>query len=100
MNNLNNSAFKLYVYFLTNEHNYNLELSPKDFIKTANYSYDTYKAAFDELLNKGYLTKIEGLKNYYIFCEESTIQSQPKENIKDTNGEKEIIDKAVEALFK
>ena len=55
MYNLKGNAFKLWIYFVDNAEGYTMDLYPVDFCTKANVSVSTYRRAFEDLLDKGYL---------------------------------------------
>ena len=55
MYNLKGNAFKLYCYLCDNKNQWELDLYPCDFQRVANVSADTYRSAFKQLVDKGYL---------------------------------------------
>ena len=57
MYNLKGNAFKLWIYFADNKNGYAMDLYPVDFCTKAKVSDSTYRRAFEELENKGYLIK-------------------------------------------
>lgn len=61
------SAFKLYLYFAGNKNGYSIALSPAAVENAIGISENTYRAAFKELVELGYLHQMEGRKNYYTF---------------------------------
>ena len=61
------SAFKLYLYFASNINGYSVALSPIAIEEAIGISENTYRAAFKELVECGYLTQVEGKKNMYVF---------------------------------
>lgn len=63
--NLTPSAFKLYLYFVENENEWQFYLSPKDFQKAYNVAESTFRNAKKELIEKKYI--IEGDKNCFDF---------------------------------
>ena len=65
--NLTGNSFKLYIYLLSNTNNYTSAFSPKDVADKYGCSVDSAREAFKTLVNKGYLTLIEGTKTKYIF---------------------------------
>ena len=77
--NLKSGAFKLWIYFAKNQHNFTFGLSNKEVAETFGIKKDQYDKAVKELIEKGYL--IETSKNHYDF-----IEVQEKPTIK--NGEK------------
>lgn len=83
-------ATKLYLYLVDNSNGYTMALYPCDFVKFANCSYDTYRRAFEELKNKGYIIETKK-SNYYIFTEESIIDlPYPKQDMIQSIGEKDF----------
>lgn len=77
--NLTPSAFKLYLYFVENENEWQFFLSPKDFQKAYGVAESTFRNAKRELIEKKYI--IEGDKNHFDFY------STPQVNIdKETLG--------------
>lgn len=71
MYNLKGNAFKLYCYLCDNRNQWEMDLYPCDFQRVANVSPDTYRAAFKQLVEKGYLRPSKTRKNVYQFVEES-----------------------------
>lgn len=71
--NLTPSAFKLYLYFVENENDWQFFLSPKDFQKAYGVAESTFRNAKKELIEKKYI--IEGDKNHFDFY------STPQNNI-------------------
>ena len=71
MYNLKNSAFKLWVYFADNMNGYAIDLYPVDFCSKSGISDSTYRRAFDELQDLGYLIKSEKNDNLFLFKEQS-----------------------------
>lgn len=65
--NLPGNSFKLYIYLLSNVNNYTSAFSPKDMANKYGCSIDSAREAFKTLINKGYLTLINGTKTKYIF---------------------------------
>lgn len=61
------SAFKLYLYFASNKNGYSVALSPVAIEEAIGISENTYRAAFKELVDCGYLGKVNGKKNQYTF---------------------------------
>lgn len=72
---LNGVAFKLYCYFLSNENNFNLVFSPKDFTNNYGGSIKSAQAAFTELVEKGYIVLEKG--NRFRFYEKPKAGSKP-----------------------
>lgn len=70
--NLTGNSFKLYIYLLSNSNNYTSAFSPKDVADKYGCSVDSAREAFKTLINKGYLTLIEGTKTKYIFKDIAT----------------------------
>lgn len=73
MKNLKPSAFKLWGYLNSNQMNYEFGLSSADAQKVCNFSYNTYAAAVNELIEKGYLVAVELYPNLtgYLFLEDN-----------------------------
>ena len=71
MYNLKGNTFKLWIYFTDNMNGYAMDLYPVDFCTKARVSDSTYRRAFDELEEKGYLIRSEKQSNLYMFTEES-----------------------------
>ena len=61
------SAFKLYLYFASNKNGYTIALSPTAINEAIGVCENTYRSAFKELLDAGYLRQVEGRKNMYTF---------------------------------
>lgn len=62
------SAFKLYMYLISNQDSFLMALSPQDFADTYGLSLDSAKDAVNNLIDNGYLVQ-EGGKNRYSFYE-------------------------------
>lgn len=87
MSTLSYSAFMLYSYMALNADNYEEWFSTAILIQRTNLTESTYRKAFSELLDKGYLIQDESWKNHYIFYEgginnTGAEQSLSKENSK------------------
>lgn len=93
MYNLKGNAFKLWAYFADNKNGYAMDLYPVDFCTKARVSDSTYRRAFEELENKGYLVKSPKQANLYLFSEESTsdaIEKPDEINSIDTDNLAEL----------
>ena len=93
MYNLKGNAFKLWIYFADNKNGYAMDLYPVDFCTKAKVSDSTYRRAFEELENKGYLIKSSKQQNLYLFKEVSTsnkIEKPDEVNSIDTDNFAEI----------
>ena len=77
MYNLSSSAFMLWIYFLDNSNGYPLELYPVDFCNITGLSDSTYRRAFKELEETGYLIQSKKQKNLYLFKELSESAKMP-----------------------
>lgn len=77
MYNLGSSAFLLWIYFMDNSNGYPLDLYPVDFCNITGLSDSTYRRAFKELEDKGYLLHSKKQKNLYLFKELSATAKQP-----------------------
>lgn len=64
---LSNTAFKLYMYLLSNSNGYISAFSPKDVSERYGCSVDSARDAFKTLEAKGYIALEEGMKAKYIF---------------------------------
>ena len=62
MNDLSNSAFKVYVYFITNKDNYIMGISPAAINKVTGVCLETSRKAIRELETKGYIVMSQSLK--------------------------------------
>lgn len=71
MYNLRSNTFKLYCYLADNANGYVFDLYPCDFERVANVSHDTYRRAFAELQEKGFLIRHKEKSNLFLFTEES-----------------------------
>ena len=73
MRNLKNNAFKLWIYFVDNADGYIFDLYPVDFCSKTGVADNTYRSAFKELEEKGFLKQSksseEEYKNIYFFYE-------------------------------
>lgn len=86
MYNLSSSGFMLWIYFVDNANGYNMELYPVDFMSVTGLSDSTYRRAFKELEEKGYLIKSPVKRNYYLFKEKSdTADSRDEVETLDTD---------------
>ena len=65
MNNLSGTAFKLYVYLMANNDDFEFWLSYSHVHKTTGLSKSSYQRAFRELTEKGYLVPHYERKNLY-----------------------------------
>lgn len=70
--NLTGNSFKLYIYLLSNVNNYTSAFSPRDVADKYGCSVDSARESFKTLINKGYLTLIEGTKTKYVFKDIAT----------------------------
>ena len=77
MYNLKPSAFLLWIYFTDNANGYSLDLYPVDFCNKTGLSDSTYRRAFTELEEKGYLLKHRTMKNTYMFRQISDYADVP-----------------------
>lgn len=71
MMNLKPTTFLLWIYFTDNKDGYQLDLYPENFTELTGLSRSTYRRAFEELEEKGYLIKSKNKKNWYLFNERS-----------------------------
>ena len=71
MQRLSGNAFKMWCYLGKNINNYTFALSRIDAIEWCGFSKNTYAAAFNELIEAGYLINKDGRKNHYDFYEVS-----------------------------
>ena len=71
MYNLKTNSFKLYCYLCDNKDGYEFDLYPCDFQRLANVKDDTYRSAFNDLMEKGYLLPHKTKKTVFMFLEES-----------------------------
>lgn len=62
-------SFAFYIWLMDNASGYSLPLYPVNFYEVAHISEDTYRKAFKELEDKGYLVLREGKKTVYDFHE-------------------------------
>lgn len=65
MNDLSNSAFKVYVYFITNKDNYVMGISPASINKVTGVCLETARKAIRELETKGYIVMSQHLKYHF-----------------------------------
>lgn len=65
--NLNNTAFKLYMYLVCNANNFKLEFSPQFISNTYGISLTSARRAIQELIDAGYVVEESG--NRYEFYE-------------------------------
>ena len=93
MYNLKGNAFKLWIYFVDNKNGYAMDLYPVDFCTKVKVADSTYRRAFEELEDKGYLIKSSKQQNLYLFKEVSTsnkIEKPDEVNSIDTDNFAEI----------
>ena len=69
MSTLTPKAFELYMYLAKNKNGFILQLSKVDFLKWTNLSESSYRRAFEELVNIGYLIPKHGTTTKYDFYE-------------------------------
>lgn len=80
------NAFKLWLYFVINQNNYEFALSSKAVERDFNIKIDAYNGAIKELLEKGYLVKrTDTDEEYYYFYEMPRYGKNPQ-GIKDVMG--------------
>lgn len=60
-------TFKLYLYLASNKDGFNMYLSPVAIENAIGISESTYRRALKELQDLGYLLKVEGRTNLYVF---------------------------------
>ena len=75
LKNLKPNAFKLWAYLNANADNYVFGFSSQVFRGVTGMAQNTYRAAWDELVNRGYLLFVDDLGNGlsgYIFSETGT----------------------------
>lgn len=75
MKDLSNSAFKVYIYFVSNRDNYKMGVSPADIRDKTGVCLETVRKGIRELQNKGYI--IYGDEYKYHFYE---VQHFDKDN--------------------
>jgi hypothetical protein len=63
------ASIKMWLYLAKNQNGYELALSSIDAIKWGIGSKSSYDRAVKALIDKGYLVKQEGKKDYYMFYE-------------------------------
>ena len=68
---LDGKAFKLWVYLADNKNSYRKEMYPVDFCKWSGLSYSSYRRAWEDLKQAGYILEHPKQKNTYLFVEES-----------------------------
>lgn len=74
MGRLDEKGFILWVYLASNKNKYQLDLSSADFCKKSGLSDSSYRRAFTELEQLGYLKPLKENKQLYLFCEMSDVQ--------------------------
>lgn len=80
---LNGNQFKLYMYFMSNQDEYNLAFSSEDVASKYGMSKETARTAFLELEKKGYLVATDDKKHKYIFYDKpQTATSLPSALVK------------------
>ena len=72
---LSANGFKLWFYFAKNENNYEMLLFRVNVTEQCGMSENTYRSAFKELVQKGYLVQSKGNKNYFHFYEKSEFEA-------------------------
>lgn len=72
MTRLGGNAFKMWCYLGKNQNNYTFALSRVDTLAWCGFSKNTYTAAFNELVEKGFLVQAKDGSNHYDFYEVST----------------------------
>ena len=81
MNTLSYSAFMLYSYMALNADNYEDWFSPAILIQKTNLTESTYRKAFSELVEKGYLVQDEHWKSHYTFYEGKISDGSERKNL-------------------
>ena len=76
MYNLKPSTFMLWVYFTDNANGYALDLYPVEFCSKTGLSDSTYRRAFKQLEEKGYILKHKSKDNIYMFRQISDIANK------------------------
>ena len=90
---LSGNAFKLYIYLLSNNVNFQFGFSPKDVAKRYGCSADTIRDAFLILIKEGFLTLENGSKTKYIFTDIPLIKPLVLPNsVADNLEKKDFID--------
>ena len=64
---LKNSAFKVYIYLLTNQNQFYFGLSPQDISNRYGISIDAARDGIKTLIQKGYLSAVNDSETEYIF---------------------------------
>ena len=80
---LDAGAFKLWIYFAKNQDNYEFALSSKDAAENFGLKKKQYDNAVAQLIDKGYLNQIAGLK--YSFCEAPVVSKDNNEEEKENS---------------
>ena len=89
MNNLSYSAFMLYSYMALNANNYEEWFSPALLVQRTYFTESTYRKAFSELLEKGYLIQDEKWKRHYTFYEGGINYTSAEQSLSKENRESE-----------
>lgn len=71
LSKLSANGFKLWFYFAKNETNFEMLLFRVNVIEQCGMSENTYRSAFKELTEKGFLVQSKKDKNHYHFYEKS-----------------------------
>lgn len=98
---LDGKSFKLYIYLVDNSNGFRVEMYHTHFCQWANLSESSYRRAWAELEEKGYIIKSEKKDNVYLFREASNTYQErngKKEDVIKTVG-KEELDKIKEMYF-
>ena len=69
MNILKPTTFEMWVYIAKNQNNHTFALSKVDCLSWCKFSASTYKSAFNELVDTGYLVMSKENSNHYDFYE-------------------------------
>lgn len=75
------AGIKLYLYIARHKNKWSFALSSKDFMGYAGVGQKAYTSAFEELVQYGYLEKVEDEIDAYIFHTSRPINAQCKDKI-------------------
>ena len=92
MRDLDGKGFKLWMYLVDNAQGYKKEMYVVDFVEKSGVSESSYRRAWKDLQDKGYIIQSEKCDSVYMFVEQSgTYNERTKEDIVKTVSDMEDI---------
>ena len=92
MRDLDGKGFKLWMYLVDNAQGYKKEMYVVDFVEKSGVSESSYRRAWKDLQDKGYIIQSEKCDSVYMFVEQSgTYNERTKADIVKTVADMEDI---------